>query len=134
MTPGRVSTTDTRTDIIGCMTWAGNLIKQARLTTGLSQRELARRAGTSQATLSAYERGEKSPSLDTLARIVRAAGLDLRISLSPGDDHDAWVASYEDSLPQRVRERRRKQDLRAINRARRALGMAPVSEDDLVGA
>jgi len=78
--------------------WAGNLIRLARHDSGLSQRELARRAGTSQATLSAYEAGRKSPSLDTLARIVRAAGQDLRVRLERLDDHDEWVAAYEASL------------------------------------
>jgi transcriptional regulator with XRE-family HTH domain len=80
-------------------TWAGNLIRLARHEAGLSQRELAKRAGTSQATLSAYEAGRKSPSLETLARIVRAAGQDLRIRLERLDDHDQWVAAYEASLP-----------------------------------
>lgn len=79
-------------------TWAGNLIKIARLEAKLSQRELARRAGTSQAALSAYESGKKSPTLDTLHRVVRAAGQDLRIQVVPYDDHDERVARYEASL------------------------------------
>lgn len=83
--------------------WAGNLIRLARRDAGISQRELARRAKTSQATLSAYESGKKSPSLDTLARIVRAAGQDLRIQLVPYDDHDDVIAAYQASLPQHVR-------------------------------
>lgn len=113
--------------------WAGNLIKLARRDTGLSQRELARRAGTSQATLSAYEAGRKSPSLDTLARIIRAAGLDLRIQLGPYDDHDEVIAAYEVALPERTRTARRKRDLATINKARRARGLAPVTGDDLAG-
>jgi len=113
--------------------WAGTLIKLARRDARLSQRELARRAGTSQATLSAYEAGKKSPSLDTLARIVQAAGLDLRIQLAPHDDHDVAMAAYEASLPQRTRKARRKRDLAAINKARRGRGLAPVTEDHLVG-
>lgn len=113
-------------------TWAGNLIKLARHDAGLSQRELARRAGTSQATLSAYEAGRKSPSLDTLARIVRAAGQDLRIQLAPYDDHDDWVRAYEAALPERDRARRRRRQLELINRARRARGMDPVEAEELV--
>ncbi|MFN2488597.1 MAG: helix-turn-helix domain-containing protein [Actinomycetota bacterium] len=100
------------------MSWAGDLIRLARLECGLSQRELARRAGTSQATISAYEMGEKSPSLDTLARIVRAAGLDLRIQLTPADSHDEWLALYERSLPTEVVERSRSQDGELVERAR----------------
>lgn len=111
--------------------WAGTLIKLSRRDTGLSQRELARRAGTSQATLSAYESGKKSPSLDTLVRVLRAAGQDLRIELVPYDDHDEAMAAYEASLPERTRKARRKRELAAINKARRAKGLSPVSEDDL---
>lgn len=115
------------------MTWAGNLIRLARIQAGISQRELARRAQTSQATLSAYESGRKSPSFETLSRIIRAAGLDLRIQLVPSDDHDEWMANYEASLPKKTRERRRKKDLTAINAARRQRGLEPVTDSDLVG-
>jgi transcriptional regulator with XRE-family HTH domain len=45
----------------------------------LSQAELARRAGTSRPTLSAYEHGRKSPSLETLERLLAAAGQELEI-------------------------------------------------------
>lgn len=113
------------------MSWAGNIIKLARAETGLSQRELARRAGTSQATLSAYESGNKSPSLDTLARIIRSSGLDLRISLAPADNHDQWMQSYEASLPKGTQRARRRRDLDVINRARRERGLAPVKAADL---
>jgi transcriptional regulator with XRE-family HTH domain len=52
------------------------LIRQARRRAGLSQRELAARAGTSHATLSAYERGRIVPSVHTLDRLLRAAGFE----------------------------------------------------------
>ena len=52
----------------------GQLILKARHGSGLSQRALAERAGTSQATLSVYERGRKSPSLAVAERIIEAAG------------------------------------------------------------
>lgn len=55
------------------MNAAGEL-RRTRVRAGLSQSELARRAGTSQATLSAYESGKKEPSLATFARLVSAAG------------------------------------------------------------
>ncbi len=41
----------------------GKHLERARLDAGLSLRELARRAGTSHVTLSAYEHGTKSPTL-----------------------------------------------------------------------
>ncbi|QDQ99022.1 helix-turn-helix transcriptional regulator [Tomitella fengzijianii] len=41
---------------------------------GMSQASLAAAAGTSRSTLSAYERGRKSPTLATAARIIDEAG------------------------------------------------------------
>ena len=57
-----------------------NVLEQARHAAGLSQAALAKRAGTSRPTLSAYERGRKSPTLDTAARILAEAGFDLTIT------------------------------------------------------
>jgi transcriptional regulator with XRE-family HTH domain len=51
-----------------------DLLRDARVAAGLTQSQLARASGTSQATLSAYEHGHKSPSASTLARILAAAG------------------------------------------------------------
>jgi transcriptional regulator with XRE-family HTH domain len=102
--------------------WAGNLIKLARREKRLSQRDLARRAGTSQAAIAAYEAGRRSPSLETLARVVRSAGLDLRIRLEPLDDHDEWMARYESRLPPKVVKewRRRDRELVAVADRKRA--------------
>jgi len=50
-------------------------LREARLTSGLSLRELARRARTSHATLLAYESGQKVPAISTWLRIMDAAGL-----------------------------------------------------------
>lgn len=58
---------------------AGDLIEHARRQAGLSKEELARRAGTSRPTLSAYAHGHKSPRLDTAARIVGEAGFALTL-------------------------------------------------------
>lgn len=99
--------------------WAGNLIRLARHDSGLSQRDLARRAGTSQAAIAAYEAGKRSPTLETLARVVRAAGQDLRIRLEAADDHDEWLARYEGALPPAVVKEWRKRDRELIEQARR---------------
>jgi transcriptional regulator with XRE-family HTH domain len=59
------------------MTDAAELLESVRLSSGLTQEELARRAGTSRPTLSAYEHGRKSPTVATFARILSQAGWDL---------------------------------------------------------
>jgi transcriptional regulator with XRE-family HTH domain len=55
----------------------GGLLADARHRAGLSQDDLAERAGTSRPTLSAYEHGRRSPTLRTAARILGAAGFAL---------------------------------------------------------
>lgn len=61
---------------------AAALIKEARARAGFTQSQLAHAAGTSQPTLAAYESGAKSPSVRTLDRLVRAAGVTLDVSLA----------------------------------------------------
>ena len=61
---------------------AASIIIVARQRAGLTGREVARRAGTSAATLSAYEHGRVDPSVATLRRIVRACGFEPEIQLS----------------------------------------------------
>ncbi|MEA2374114.1 MAG: hypothetical protein QOD53_577 [Thermoleophilaceae bacterium] len=56
-----------------------SVLREARQQVGLSQAALARRAGTSQATVSAYESGRKQPSVDTLGRLLAASGLRLAV-------------------------------------------------------
>jgi transcriptional regulator with XRE-family HTH domain len=61
----------------------GNLIRQARNQAGLSQRVLARRARTAQSVVARIELGTTSPSMDTIARLLRAAGFELATELRP---------------------------------------------------
>ena len=56
------------------MSAGSNLIERARHEAGLSQQQLAQLAGTSRPTLSAYENGRKSPTLETLERLLGRAG------------------------------------------------------------
>lgn len=86
-------------------TRAGALIAAARLQAGLTQTLLAELAGTTQPTISAYERGAKIPDLATLERVVAAAGFDLRMSLAPVDDHDESLERWERTLPEATRRR-----------------------------
>ena len=50
---------------------AGELLRDARCRHGLTQRQLAARARTSQAAISRIERGVVSPTVGTLAELLR---------------------------------------------------------------
>lgn len=57
----------------------GELIREARRSRGLTQAQLATAARTSQTAVSAYESGAREPSLDTLSRLLAAAGARLTV-------------------------------------------------------
>ena len=85
-------------------------LRVARRRSGLSGRELARRAGTSAATLHGYEHGRTIPSVETLRRILAAAGFEADLVLSPRgghEDHQAAralaVLELADAAPRRRR-------------------------------
>ena len=59
----------------------GALLKQARWSTELTQRQLARRIGVPSSTLSRYESGAALPSLPMLDRILAGCGKDLHATL-----------------------------------------------------
>jgi hypothetical protein len=62
------------------MILSARLIKESRNAAGLTQAELARRAGTSQPAIAAYESGDKVPRVATLERLLAAAGASLAVS------------------------------------------------------
>jgi transcriptional regulator with XRE-family HTH domain len=55
------------------------LLADARRASGLSQAEVARRAGTSRPTVSAYEHGHRNPTLDTVERLLAVNGQQLAL-------------------------------------------------------
>ena len=61
----------------------GSILRQARRQAGLSQAQLASRAGITQSVVSAYETEARQPSLPTLARLIDAAGLELVVHIRP---------------------------------------------------
>ncbi|GAB2686539.1 helix-turn-helix domain-containing protein [Thalassiella azotivora] len=61
----------------------GALLERARRSAGITQQELADRAGTSRTAVSAYEHGRKSPSLTTLQRLLQATGFDIDVRPHP---------------------------------------------------
>lgn len=62
---------------------AARIAREARIAAGLSQRELARRAGTAQSVVARIESGQTSPTTATLTRLLEAAGMDATVALAP---------------------------------------------------
>jgi transcriptional regulator with XRE-family HTH domain len=67
---------------------SGDLIREARRRAGLTQAELAARAGTTQPGIARWESGRTSPSLDDIRRLIRLCGFDLEVAIVPYDDSD----------------------------------------------
>ena len=76
-------------------TTASALLQLARLEAGLSQRELADRAGVAQSEIARIESGKREPSIPTLQRMLAGAGLEVRFRLSQLDDHDRVLAARQ---------------------------------------
>jgi transcriptional regulator with XRE-family HTH domain len=70
---------------------SAELIGTIRRISGITQAELARRTGIQSSVISAYEHGRRQPSGAALARIARAAGLELTVS--PPSDQAAMERS-----------------------------------------
>jgi transcriptional regulator with XRE-family HTH domain len=62
---------------------AGELLRDARRRHGLTQRQLAIRARTSQAAVSRIERGVVSPTVDTLAELLWLMNEQLELGAEP---------------------------------------------------
>lgn len=60
-----------------------NPVLQLRMAAGLTQRELAELAGTSQSAIAAYESGGKSPTWRTVERLAHAAGCEVDVRYMP---------------------------------------------------
>lgn len=62
---------------------AAELLREARGRAGLTQRELAARAGVAQSVVSAYESGRRKPAFETLLRLIAATGHRVHVDLAP---------------------------------------------------
>jgi len=107
----------------------------ARSEAGLSQRALAARAGTSGATIAAYERGTKEPRLSTLRRILEAAGMRLECRYEPfptggGSDGLTREDSRSLALHREIATRLATDPDRVLRKARRNLAVMRRANDD----
>lgn len=62
---------------------ASELIRRVRTARGLTQAGLAIRAGTTQTAISRLERGARSPTIETLRRLLLVMGEDLDLGARP---------------------------------------------------
>jgi transcriptional regulator with XRE-family HTH domain len=67
-------------------------MRAARAQARVPLRELAIRVGTSHATLSAYEKGRKIPSVATFLRVVEACNYEVEFKLTPRIRHADGIA------------------------------------------
>lgn len=77
-------------------------MRQARVSAGLTQRELAERLGTHQPVIARWESGATRPDFDSVVRAVEACGYDLHVELR-SVDHDTVLVKRE--LAKRPAER-----------------------------
>jgi transcriptional regulator with XRE-family HTH domain len=66
-----------------------SVVREARRRAGLTQAQLAALAGVPKSTVGRIESGARVPSTEMVERLVRAAGLEVSVSLSepdPGTD------------------------------------------------
>ncbi len=96
---------------------ADRILNMARRRAGLTQRELAGRAGIPQPTVSRIERGKTVPTFETLDRLLEACGMELvvedrpretdvdrslireRLSLTPAERTVRAVEEWEKTAP-----------------------------------
>jgi uncharacterized protein len=95
----------------------GELLRSVRRRRGLTQAEVAARAGTSQPVVSAYEHDRRDPTVGTLRKLVAAGGAQLRLETRPlpdlppavdAEEHARRlldVLSLADAIPHRPRSR-----------------------------
>jgi transcriptional regulator with XRE-family HTH domain len=77
----------------------GELIREARLRAGLTQKELSELTGRERSVIARWEQGAISPPIDSLMEIIHACGFDLPLTLLPVDKsaddelHEALMAT-----------------------------------------
>jgi len=72
-----------------CAVKPGQIIRRRRLANGLTQQQLAIRAGSTQAAISRLERGEISPTFHTFEQLLAVMGEEAELSVQrSGPDYD----------------------------------------------
>lgn len=80
-----------------------HLIREARRRAGLTQAQLAQRAGVPQSTIGRIETGARVPSTALVERLIRAAGFEVRAGL--GEPDPETDSLFERTLGRTPRQR-----------------------------
>lgn len=72
----------------------GDLLREVRRRKKVSQKELAERASTTQSAISRLEKGERSPTIRQLAKLLAAMGEDLVLT-SRERERDGGGSGFE---------------------------------------
>ena len=100
--------------------WSGAaLLREARLGAGLTQSQLAARAGVPRTMVSAYERDLRQPTLPTLVRLLRAAGFELQVELVPVSAQDDVLRQMEHEFSATQQDEQHESEQRATRERRR---------------
>ncbi len=101
---------------------SGALIREARLRAGLTQAELANRAGTTQSAVARWERGRSRPSFETLCGLVERCGLELRVRVGELDPDEATLIESNLALSPAQRLEQLVRTVAFVRAGRAALG------------
>jgi Predicted transcriptional regulator with C-terminal CBS domains len=99
---------------------APEMLKMARRRAGVTQRELARRSGVPQPTISRIEAARMSPTLDTLVPLMGACGMELTLIDSPGAGVDRSLIRARLGMSPAERLRQARQEWAGTEPFRRA--------------
>lgn len=102
------------------MGYGAQLIREARRRAGLTQSELAHRAGTAQPAIARWESGRTAVSLDDVVRLVHLCGLDLEFAIVEPDDSDIAQAERLSGLTGEQRLDRNAKVVRQLREIRAA--------------
>ncbi len=84
---------------------SGDLLREARLRAGLSQRDLGSAVGRPHTQIARWERGEVEPSLSTLRALIRACGYDVSLRLETYAEDSSLDGVLTESLRRTPSER-----------------------------
>ena len=90
---------------------SGTVLKEARARCGMTQNELAERAGVAQSMISAYENDRREPTYSTLVKLLGATGHTIRVQ-----PLDTVAAEASESSTLRELRRKRRQIVSLLER------------------